>query len=142
MDTEDARNLILVRSNKQSIRWQKDDGKPLYFAVTSTDRYGNESKPTQQDGCPPLDKTQPEGAARLLETDGEYVILPLATALTDYKYLLVKNQHGQTVYITDNKKDRIGTRRIGIGIFTVKSVTSKGIEHTLGYFKKRTEQKK
>lgn len=142
VDTEDARNLILVRSNKQSIRWQKDDGKPLYFAVTSTDRYGNESKPTQQDGCPPLDKTQPEGAARLLETDGEYVILPLATALTDYKYLLVKNQQGQTVYITDNKKDRIGTRRIGIGIFTVKSVTSKGIEHTLGYFKKRTEQKK
>lgn len=142
VDTEDARNLILVRSNKQSIRWQKDDGKPLYFAVTSTDRYGNESKPTQQDGCPPLDKTQPEGAARLLETDGEYVILPRATALTDYKYLLVKNQQGQTVYITDNKKDRIGTRRIGIGIFTVKSVTSKGIEHTLGYFKKRTEQKK
>ena len=142
VDTEDARNLILVRSNKQRIRWQKDDGKPLYFAVTSTDRYGNESKPTQQDGCPPLDKTQPEGAARLLETDGEYVILPRATALTDYKYLLVKNQQGQTVYITDNKKDRIGTRRIGIGIFTVKSVTSKGIEHTLGYFKKRTEQKK
>ncbi len=142
VDTEDARNLVMARTSRRSIRWRKVDGGTLYFAVTAMDRYGNESKPLQQDGHSLKDNRQPEGAARLLQTEGESVILPPAATLTDYKYLLVQNQQGQTIYITDNKKDRIGTQRFKDGFYTVKSVTSKGIEHTLGYFKKRTTQKK
>jgi hypothetical protein len=44
VDTEDARNLIATRHRGQSLQ-VPHRGHALYYAVTATDRYGNESKP-------------------------------------------------------------------------------------------------
>jgi hypothetical protein len=44
VDTEDARNLIATRHRGQSLQ-VPHNGHALYYAVTATDRYGNESAP-------------------------------------------------------------------------------------------------
>ena len=44
VDTEDAHNLIATRHRGQSLH-VPHNGHSLYYAVTATDRYGNESAP-------------------------------------------------------------------------------------------------
>lgn len=45
VDTRDARNLIATRLQEQALA-VPHKGKTLHYAVTATDRYGNESEPT------------------------------------------------------------------------------------------------
>ena len=46
VDTKDARNLIAVRRRSQSLS-VPHKGRTLNYAVTATDRYGNESMPKE-----------------------------------------------------------------------------------------------
>ena len=48
VDTEDSRNLIATRLRSQSLT-VPHHGRQLYYAVTASDRYGQESKPTMSD---------------------------------------------------------------------------------------------
>ncbi len=139
VDTEDARNLMLARTDRRYIQWKKTTDSPLYFAVTSIDRYGNESNAMQLGAQETTKRIQRTGAAYQLKTEEGYVVLPPSIAQTDYKYLLIENLQKQTVYITGGKKDRMSIDNLKAGIYTVKYMTDKGIEHTLGYFTKRTK---
>ena len=49
VDTEDPRNLIATRHRGQSLQ-VPHHGHALYYAVTATDRYGNESASKQEAG--------------------------------------------------------------------------------------------
>ncbi len=48
---------------------------------------------------------------------------------------------GQAVYITKPMNDKINIKKMNDGVYTLNCVTYKNIEHTLGTFFKRKQQK-
>ena len=85
VDTDEAQNLLqtYVKGNEVVLphgqSWQ-------YYAVTATDRYGNESVPLELNGAP-------QGEVRLLNR-GNLMTLP---DLTDVQEILICNSMGETI---------------------------------------------
>ena len=85
VDTDEAQNLLqtYIKGNEVVLphgqSWQ-------YYAVTATDRYGNESVPLELNGAP-------QGEIRLLNR-GNLMTLP---DLTDVQEILICNSMGETI---------------------------------------------
>ena len=85
VDTDEAQNLLqtYIKGNEVVLphgqSWQ-------YYAVTATDRYGNESVPLELNGAP-------QGEVRLLNR-GNLMTLP---DLTDVQEILICNSMGETI---------------------------------------------
>ncbi len=134
VDTEDARNLVLTRSSRRNLLLEKDEKGPLYFAVTTMDGYGNESKPLQENEEATVQK-QMQGTSRRLHPANGHIRLPTAlNTMVDCKYLIIENLQKQTVDITRYTKDGISTKKLRNGVYILKCVSNKNIEHTIGYF--------
>lgn len=139
VDIHDARNLIMTRSVKQQLT-TRTGNTPTYYAVTSTDGYGNESLARQQDL-----KTMPKaatqyGKAYWLTTTGENVNLPPSIHETDCQYIIVKNMQEQVVYIAKPQNGKINIKKMKDGVYSLNYVNYKNIEHTLGTFFKKSNQ--
>ena len=141
VDTQDARNLLLTRIKKMQLE-TRTSPQPTYYAVTCMDDYGNESKALQlnQAELPKYTARRYGKANKLTVTDG-YVLLPHFSKETDCKFIVVKNMQGQAVYITKPMNDKINIKKMNDGVYTLNCVTYKNIEHTLGTFFKRKQQK-
>lgn len=141
VDTHDARNLILTRTTRRQLT-TRTGNTPTYYAVTTTDGYGNESRAKQLNQTAAVKTTTRYGKACRLTTTGESLILPSSIHETDCQYIIVKNMQEQVVHITKPQNGKINIKKIKDGIYTLNYVNYKNIEHTLGTFIKKSAQKK
>ena len=132
VDTGDARNIIAIRRRQRRLLVPADP--TFHYAVTATDRYGNESRALQE--LSPTAEGDGSCRAEMLPCDGEKVRVPAAAALTDAGYLIVETLQGTTVAMLPYSR-MAGTadiRRVADGIYSLRSLSSKGISHRLGTF--------
>ena len=141
VDVHDARNLILTRTTRRQLT-TRTGNTPTYYAVTTTDGFGNESRAKQLSQTAVVKTTTRYGKACRLTTTGESIILPSSIHETDCQYIIVKNMQEQAVYITKPQNREINIKKIKDGIYTLNCVNYKNIEHTLGTFIKKGTQKK
>lgn len=141
VDIHDARNLILTRTTRRQLT-TRTGNTPTYYAVTTTDGFGNESRAKQLNQTAVVKTTTRYGKACRLTTTGESIILPSSIHETDCQYIIVKNMQEQAVYITKPQNREINIKKIKDGIYTLNCVNYKNIEHTLGTFIKKGTQKK
>lgn len=136
VDVHDARNLILTRTTRRQMT-TRTGNTPTYYAVTTTDGFGNESRAKQLNQTAVVKTTTRYGKACRLTTTGESIILPSSIHETDCQYIIVKNMQEQAVYITKPQNREINIKKIKDGIYTLNCVNYKNIEHTLGTFIKK-----
>lgn len=141
VDIHDARNLILTRTTRRQLT-TRTGNTPTYYAVTTTDGFGNESRAKQLNQTAVVKTTTRYGKACRLTTTGESIILPSSIQETDCQYIIVKNMQEQAVYITKPQNREINIKKIKDGIYTLNCVNYRNIEHTLGTFIKKGTQKK
>lgn len=141
VDIHDARNLILTRTTRRQLT-TRTGNTPTYYAVTTTDGFGNESRAKQLSQTAVMKTTTRYGKACRLTTTGESIILPSSIHETDCQYIIVKNMQEQAVYITKPQNRKINIKKIKDGIYTLNCVNYRNIEHTLGTFIKKETQKK
>lgn len=141
VDVHDARNLILTRTTRRQLT-TRTGNTPTYYAVTTTDGFGNESRAKQLSQTAVMKTTTRYGKACRLTTTGENIILPSSIHETDCQYIIVKNMQEQAVYITKPQNREINIKKIKDGIYTLNCVNYRNIEHTLGTFIKKGTQKK
>lgn len=141
VDVHDARNLILTRTTRRQLT-TRTGNTPTYYAVTTTDGFGNESRAKQLNQTAVVKTTTRYGKACRLTTTDESLILPSSIHETDCQYIIVKNMQEQAVYITKPQNREINIKKIKDGIYTLNCVNYKNIEHTLGTFIKKGTQKK
>lgn len=141
VDVHDARNLILTRTTRRQLT-TRTGNTPTYYAVTTTDGFGNESRAKQLSQTAVVKTTTRYGKACRLTTTGESIILPSSIHETDCQYIIVKNMQEQAVYITKPQNREINIKKIKDGIYTLNCVNYRNIEHTLGTFIKKGTQKK
>lgn len=141
VDVHDARNLILTRTTRRQLT-TRTGNTPTYYAVTTTDGFGNESRAKQLSQTAVMKTTTKYGKACRLTTTGESIILPSSIHETDCQYIIVKNMQEQAVYITKPQNRKINIKKIKDGIYTLNCVNYRNIEHTLGTFIKKGTQKK
>ena len=141
VDVHDARNLILTRTTRRQLT-TRTGNTPTYYAVTTTDGFGNESRAKQQNQTAVMKTTTRYGKACRLTTTGESIILPSSIHETDCQYIIVKNMQEQAVNITKPQNRKINIKKIKDGIYTLNCVNYRNIEHTLGTFIKKGAQKK
>ena len=140
VDVHDARNLILTRTTRRQLT-TRTGNTPTYYAVTTTDGFGNESRAKQLNQTAVVKTTTRYGKACRLTTTGESIILPSSIHETDCQYIIIKNMQEQTVYITKPQNREINIKKIKDGIYTLNCVNYRNIEHTLGTFIKKGTQK-
>lgn len=141
VDVHDARNLILTRTTRRQLT-TRTGNTPTYYAVTTTDGFGNESRAKQLNQTAVMKTARRYGKACRLTTTGESIILPSSIHETDCQYIIVKNMQEQAVYITKPQNRKINIKKIKDGIYTLNCVNYRNIEHTLGTFIKKGTQKK
>lgn len=141
VDVHDARNLILTRTTRRQLT-TRTGNTPTYYAVTTTDGFGNESRAKQLNQTAVVKTATRYGKACKLTTTGESIILPSSIHETDCQYIIVKNMQEQAVYITKPQNREINIKKIKDGIYTLNYVNYRNIEHTLGTFIKKGAQKK
>lgn len=141
VDVHDARNLILTRTTRRQLT-TRTGNTPTYYAVTTTDGFGNESRAKQLNQTAVMKTTKRYGKACRLTTTGESIILPSSIHETDCQYIIVKNMQEQAVYITKPQNRKINIKKIKDGIYTLNCVNFRNIEHTMGTFIKKGTQKK
>ena len=141
VDVHDARNLILTRTTRRQLT-TRTGNTPTYYAVTTTDGFGNESRAKQLNQTAVMKTTTRYGKACRLTTTGESIILPSSIHETDCQYIIVKNMQEQAVYITKPQNRKINIKKFKDGIYTLNCLNYRNIEHTLGTFIKKGTQKK
>ncbi len=126
VDITKAENLVATRQTRTSIRVPKGSKN---FAVTATDRFGNESAATQL-----LINAGPQMAASPLIaiTDGKAVRLPDIPQL-DAQYLVIETLAGQQVATRPFAKT-IAIDGLPDGMYQIRSLGKKGRNHRIGFF--------
>ncbi len=144
VNTEDAHNLIATRLQSPSITFETStDGR--YFAITTLDRYGNESKPLQQAQPPHLQKNKSQTASiqslsetlPLLQCKGKYLFLPSKPSALDADHIIIETLQGRIAVTRPYGNDeKINISTLPPGNYIVKSLNHRGITHRLGFFQK------
>ena len=138
VDVTDARNLIATRYMGESLEMEQSDDLPLYFAITSMDGYGIESSPTQENQQDFQKYDLRDGAARMLICDGDKVYLGKIAKNLDSEILLVQTLQGTTIRRYYKHSKTLNISALANGVYRLKSLNKRGIEHTLGtFFKKK-----
>lgn len=130
VDVNDARNLVAARYIKQSISISRDAGKPtLHYAITATDRYGNESKPI----CSPSPKDNGYQHKSLLKNNGQTLTLPAKGNTLDANYVIIETLQGSIVDTKPYADTTISISNLPEGMYVLKSLGRKGVTHRLGF---------
>ena len=132
VDTKDARNLVAIRRQARSLLIPSEKGR--HYAVTATDRYGNESLALQE--AHTADTSAPQLPHDLLKCDGRILQVPDEVMLTDAQYLLVETMQGAAVATLPYKRPSttVNITSIPNGIYHLRTLNRKGRSHRLGTF--------
>ena len=142
VNTDDARNLIATRRQGRSI--VIPSSAPLHFAVTATDRYGNESAPLQEsyETASLIMQAAEQGKTSLplLSCDGKRVTVPSTVRLTDAKHLVVTTLQGSVVatiplpYNGNTPSATADISTLAEGMYALRTLEKKGVSHRIGMF--------
>ena len=135
VDVTDARNLIAMRYAKNRIVVSPRNAQ-MYFAVTSIDRYGNESQPLQTGKAAGGVKNELKMFAY---SDGK-VSLPKSADATWGRVWVVETLQGQHVATLSSMADKLDVRSINDGVYVLRALNSKGVGHRLGMFTKKARK--
>ena len=135
VDVTDARNLIAMRYAKNRIVVSPRNAQ-MYFAVTSIDRYGNESQPLQTGKAAGGVKSE---LKMLAYSDGK-VSLPKSADTTWGRVWVVETLQGQHVATLSSMADKLDVRSINDGVYVLRALNSKGVGHRLGIFTKKARK--
>ena len=152
VDIERAENLIATRLQRWQLVIPTDSAR--YYAVTATDRYGNESAPLQQEGVTPTPSNQPYGATAsftplashsfpalisrsMLPCDNHTVTLPSKGSVLDAQFVTIENMYGRIVATRPYSGVSIDIKALPDGVYIVRSLGRKGVTHRLGWFLKK-----
>ena len=135
VDVTDARNLIAMRYAKSRIVVSPRNAQ-MYFAVTSIDRYGNESQPLQTGKAAGGVKSE---LKMLAYSDGK-VSLPKSADATWGRVWVVETLQGQHVATLSSMADKLDVRSINDGVYVLRALNSKGVGHRLGMFTKKARK--
>ena len=154
VNTEKAENLIATRLQRWQLAIPTDPSR--HYAVTATDRYGNESAPLQQEGIEPTgydlagyDATASmgKGAAGygaaalatnpLLPCDNTFITVPPKSSTLDAQFITIENIYGRIVATRPYNGTKINVKDLPDGVYIVRSLGRKGVTHRLGWSFKR-----
>ena len=135
VDVTDARNLIAMRYAKNRIVVSPRNAQ-MYFAVTSIDRYGNESQPLQTGKAAGGVKSE---LKMLAYSDGK-VSLPKSADATWGRVWVVESLQGRHVATLSSMADKLDVRSINDGVYVLRALNSKGVGHRLGIFTKKARK--
>lgn len=135
VDVTDAQNLIAMRYAKSRIVVSPRNAQ-MYFAVTSIDRYGNESQPLQTGKAAGGVKSE---LKMLAYSDGK-VSLPKSADATWGRVWVVETLQGQHVATLSSMADKLDVRSINDGVYVLRALNSKGVGHRLGMFTKKARK--
>lgn len=131
VNTDDARNLTVVRLRKSSLIIPHDPTR--YYAVTAIDRYGNESTPLQERHTKP-EMLETRITDRLLKCDGKTLSLPEKGSVLDASFVTIETLQGHIVATRPYKGTTADVSRLPEGMYVLRSLGRKGVTHMLGYF--------
>lgn len=126
VDTNDPRNLIALRVMSPYLTLSHDDG-THYFAVTSIDRYGNESAGLQSHRKESL-------KVEWLRCDGRELKLPPIDPTLNAHHLSIKSMAGNTMTIRTLGNNNLNVRTLPNGVYTINVVDRQKREHRIGQF--------
>ena len=135
VDVTDARNLIAMRYAKNRIVVSPRNAQ-MYFAVTSIDRYGNESQPLQTGKAAGGVKSE----LRMLAYSDGKVSLPKSADATWGRVWVVETLQGQHVATLSSMADKLDVGSINDGVYVLRALNSKGVGHRLGVFTKKARK--
>ncbi|MBR6978674.1 MAG: family 10 glycosylhydrolase [Prevotella sp.] len=126
VDINDVRNLVAKRLSSPTLTIDGEDGRH-YFAVTSLDRYGNESDALQSH--------QPvRPSIEWLPNDGKQLPLPEIDPSIDYSYVSVVSLAGTTMLIRPVSGESLNIRRLPEGVYSLHVVDKKKKSRRIGQF--------
>lgn len=131
VNTDDARNLTVVRLRKSSLIIPHDPTR--HYAVTATDRYGNESTPLQERHTNP-DTPETRITDRLLKCDGKTLSLPEKGSVLDAAFVTIETLQGHIVATRLYNGTVADLSSLPEGMYVLRSLGRKGVTHRLGYF--------
>lgn len=143
VDITDARNLISARNMQAQLSLKaENDDRPLYFAVTSMDRYGTESLPTQENSPKTGFSQGHYGAARMLKTEGNILYLENIEDFVLGEQVEIKTAQDVTFSTFPIRNKKVNISSLQAGTYLVYSIKKRDIKHCLGRFTKNFFQKK
>lgn len=131
VNTDDARNLTVVRLRKSSLIIPHDPTR--YYAVTAIDRYGNESTPLQERHTKP-EMLETRITDRLLKCDGKTLSLPEKGSVLDASFVTIETLQGHIVATRLYNGTVADVSSLPEGMYVLRSLGRKGVTHRLGYF--------
>ena len=126
VDVNDVRNLVAKRLSCPCLTIDGEDGRH-FFAVTSLDRYGNESDAfqSQQPFRPTIE---------WLPNDGKQLQLPTIDPSIDNSYFSVVSLAGTTMIIRPATDKSLNIRRLPEGVYSLHAVDKKKNSRRVGQF--------
>lgn len=135
VDVNDVRNLISMRNIGNRLVLKADEeNRPLYFAVTAMDGFGNESQPVQSERTFVDMPRGKYGKAKWLKCDAVRVEIPEEAKKLDVSFILVETLQGQVVMSSRMIGKYLSVSRLPSGVYVLKSINKRGVTHTLGTF--------
>lgn len=132
VDINDPRNLVATRVRERQITIpHSSDNLNVNYAVTATDRYGNESNAAMTENA---EKPKYRSHLDLLANDGRQLSLPDTRQFLDADYITIETLQGMTIATRANRGRTIDISRLPEGIYIARSMGRKGAPHRLGYF--------
>ena len=119
VDTDDANHLFMTSLTNTEVTLSKEQGQP-YFAVTASDRFGNESTPLALNHAPQMEIP--------VLNKGSKLKLP---ELTENSSILICNSMGETVSQTSYQKE-ISLTWLSEGFYLVYALDKNGEKTLLG----------
>lgn len=136
VDISDARNLVTTNYRRQEIRiGRKSSSRPLHYAVTAMDRYGNESEPV----CSPAPKNE-YIATTIMRNDGRRLRLPERGNNLDADYLTIESMQGNIIKTLPYRETSADISDVPEGVYILKSLGKKGVTHRLYHFTIKRKQ--
>ena len=121
VDVTDGRNLIAMRYAKNSIEVSPRNAQ-MYFAITTMDRYGNESQPLQTRKAAGGSRSE---LKMLAFSDGK-VLLPKSADALWGRVWVVETLQGQHVATLSSVNDKLDVRGIANGVYVLRALNNKG----------------
>ncbi len=135
VDISRAENLMATRRTATSLLVPSTTG--MNYAVTAMNRYGQESPAAQL-----LLNAGPEYSAALIaKSDGRPIALPDKGQTLDADFVIVETLSGQPVCIMPYS-DMLDVSALPDGIYQLRSLGRKGRNHRIGFFAKKSPDKR
>ena len=133
VDVSNAANLIAVRRPWSTLTVPRGNGqRPLYYAVTAVNRYGQESPAKQQPAALEWAKSMGK-EPQLLPNDGLSLDLPSQRGMLDADHVMICSLTGNLLHTSPYTR-RISIAALPDGFYELRSLNRKGISHRLGFF--------